>query len=252
MAKADNTLFQLADIPAALGLLSRLPVKTDSTRGAAAAWAFPVVGLLLGALAAAIGWVALAIGLPVNLTAGIIVAVQIVLTGAMHEDGLADSVDGLWGGWDKARRLEIMKDSHIGTYGVIALVISLILRWAALTAIINAGMLFLGIIAVAAVSRTPMVLIMAMMPHARDGGLSASVGSVGMRTAGAAVGIALGAAILLLGWSGIAVVLAVAIVGIAVAVISRHKIGGQTGDILGATQQLSEIVALLTLTTILS
>ena len=251
MSKPDTPLVMIADIPASIGLLSRMPVKTDGKRGAAAAWAFPVVGLILGALAAAIGWVAQTLGLSASLTAGIALTTLVIITGAMHEDGLADTVDGLWGGWDKARRLEIMKDSHIGAYGVIALVLSLILRWAALTALAQAGLLTTALIAVAALSRAPMVVMMAMMLGARDGGLSASVGRVGNKPAMVAVGIASIAAMALLGWSGITAIVAVIIVGYIFALIVQRKIGGQTGDILGASQQIAEIAALITLTTAL-
>lgn len=252
MSKPDKPLMLLADIPAALGLLSRLPVKTDSTRGAAAAWAFPVVGLILGVLAALLGWVTLTLGLSASLTAGVVLALQVMMTGAMHEDGLADSVDGLWGGWNRERRLEIMKDSRIGAYGVIALVLSLILRWTALIALINVGLIFPVLIAVAALSRAPMVVMMAVMPQAREGGLSASVGRAGMDTAMVSAGIAVIAAIALLGWSGIAAGIAVSIAGVAVALIALRKIEGQTGDVLGAAQQVSEITVLLVLATTLT
>ena len=252
MSKPDTPLVMLADIPASIGLLSRMPVKTDGKRGAAAAWAFPVVGLILGALAAIIGWFAQTLGLSASLTAGIILVTLVITTGAMHEDGLADTVDGLWGGWDKARRLEIMKDSHIGVYGVIALVLSLILRWAALTALAQAGLLTTALIAIAALSRAPMVVMMAMMPGARDGGLSASVGQVGTKPAMIAVGIASITTITLLGWSGISAIVAVIIAGSTTALIAQNKIDGQTGDILGASQQISEIAALMVLATALA
>ncbi len=251
MSKPDTALVMLADIPAAIGLLSRLPVNSDGDRGAASAWAFPIVGLIVGVIAAAIGWTSLAIGLSASLTAGITLVSLVVMTGAMHEDGLADTVDGLWGGWDKERRLEIMKDSHIGAYGVIALVLSLLLRWVALTALAQAGLLTITLIAVATLSRAPMVVVMALMPNARDSGLSASVGRVDTKTAMIAVGIAIIATMALLGWSGITTIVAVTITGCIVALIAQRKIGGQTGDILGASQQITEIAALLALTTAL-
>jgi len=252
MSKPDTPLIAMADIPAAIGLLSRLPVHTDGARGAAAAWAFPVVGLILGTMAATLGWLLLAMGLSASLTAVLVIVAQVTMTGAMHEDGLADTVDGLWGGWDKDRRLEIMKDSHIGTYGVIALVLSLILRWVALTALAKIGMLPIALIAIATLSRTPMVVMMAMMPQARESGLSASVGRVGANAALIAVGIATITGIAFLGWSGILAAIAAALAGIAVALIAMRKIGGQTGDILGAAQQISEIMALVVLATALT
>lgn len=252
MTKPDTPLVSFADIPAALGLLSRLPVNVGGKRGAACAWAFPITGLILGTIAAAIGWIAATIGLSNGLTAGLALVSLVVMTGAMHEDGLADSIDGLWGGWDKVRRLEIMRDSHIGAYGVIALVLSLGLRWIALAALAQAGLLTIALIAVATLSRVPMVVVMALLPHARKDGLSASVGRVGMNTAMIAVVIAAFTAIAILGWSGILLIAAVALAGTVIALIAMRKIGGQTGDILGATQQIAEIAGLITLSTVLA
>ncbi len=252
MSISDTPLVSFADIPAALGLLSRLPVNSDGKRGAACAWAFPVTGLILGTIAAAVSWLATGIGLSHGLTAGLALASLVVMTGAMHEDGLADSVDGLWGGWDKSGRLEIMKDSHIGAYGVIALVLSLLLRWIALTALAQAGLLTIALIAVATLSRVPMVVLMVLMPHARKDGLSVSVGRAEMNTAMMALAIAAPIAAAFLGWSAIDVIGAVALAGTAVALIAMRKIGGQTGDILGATQQIAEIAALMALTTAIS
>lgn len=252
MSEPDTPLMQFSDIPAALGLLSRLPVNADGVRGARVAWAFPVVGLIIGGLAAILGWVLLWLGLSASLTAALIIAAQIIMTGAMHEDGLADTVDGLWGGWEKERRLEIMKDSHIGTYGVIALVLSLILRWGALSTLISAGSLFAPLIAVAALSRVPMVIMMATMPTARESGLSASFGAPSMKSANVAAGLALGTGLLCFGWLSFAIVGITALAGIVVAIIAQRKIGGQTGDILGASQQVAEIAVLITLATALS
>ncbi|MEM8578904.1 MAG: adenosylcobinamide-GDP ribazoletransferase, partial [Pseudomonadota bacterium] len=104
-------------------LLSRLPLPrvpdAAFAEGARAVWAYPVVGLLLGAFAAGIGALA---PTPV-IGAGLALAAMAMMTGALHEDGLADTADGLWGGQSRARRLEIMKDSRIGAYGVLALIL---------------------------------------------------------------------------------------------------------------------------------
>jgi len=131
----DDGPIRTGDIPAAIGLLSRLPVPVDTDlatrRGARAAWAYPLAGLVVGALAGLVAQVALWLGLPPSIAALLALAAMIAITGALHEDGLADSADGLWGGWDRARRLEIMKDSRIGTYGVLALGLTLLLRAAA-------------------------------------------------------------------------------------------------------------------------
>lgn len=253
LTNPDHRLFAAIDLPAALGLLTRLPVPVDgaaaTARGAAAVWAYPLAGVVVGLLQALAMGVLLWLGVPAVMTAALVLALAATVTGAMHEDGLADSVDGLWGGWDKVRRLAIMKDSHIGTYGVIALVLTLLLRWSALAMIAGAGGFALALVVVAAVSRAAMVGVMAALPHARDGGLSRAVGRPQPRVAWVAVGIGAGLA-LVTGYPGLVVVSAV--VAVIWALIARAKIGGQTGDILGATQQWAELALLIAVVTTLA
>ncbi|HBQ35848.1 MAG TPA: adenosylcobinamide-GDP ribazoletransferase [Rhodobacteraceae bacterium] len=250
MLKSDPKLIKLTDVPAALGLLSRLPVRGAGTRGAAVAWAFPVVGLIIGLILAAVAGVLAKFGLSPDLNAGLILFVGVMITGAMHEDGLADSADGLWGGWDRIRRLEIMKDSQIGTYGVIALIVSFGLRWAAIAALIRADSLLPALIGVAVLSRLPMVVMMAMMQNARGDGLSASAGRVGKATVWLAIGLGGGVGAVLLGGAFIGVIGGISIATLALGLIAKRKIGGQTGDILGASQQVAEITALVILATL--
>ena len=245
-----DTARQVAfDILAGLGLLTRLPIRIDgeraAARGATAAWAWSLAGVAVGVLAGAVGAAALALGLAPGAAAVLVLATQAVVTGALHEDGLADSADGLWGGWDKARRLAIMKDSHIGTYGVLALVLVLLLRWTALATLCGLGTPWAVLIATGALSRAPMAVLMATLPNARGSGLSQSVGRPDSATAGWAVGLALAIGLLCLGWPAFGLAVLAALVALAVGVIARARIGGQTGDILGATQQLCE-AALLT------
>lgn len=240
-------LFAWQDPAAALGLLSRLPVRVvpeaAQARGARAAWAYPLAGMVVAAIACLVGQGALWAGMPAGIVAGLVIATLVIVTGALHEDGLADSADGLWGGWDKARRLEIMKDSRIGAYGVLALVLSLGLRWVALTAVIDAGSLWAVVVGTAALSRAAMVVLMAALPNARDAGLSRSVGRPTRNTAGIAVAIGL---VVSGGTMPAPAVLVAALLACAgCALIARAKIGGQTGDILGATQQITEIAVLL-------
>ena len=250
MDNRDQKLIELADIPAAVGLLTRLPIPVSQTRavqrGAAAAWAYPLTGVLIGAILAASVAVFSWVGLPVGIVAALVVAVNVILTGAMHEDGLADCADGLWGGWDRARRLEIMKDSHIGVYGVLALGLSLLIRWMGISALIALDIYWVGLIAIAVLSRGSMVVLMAAMPHARDGGLSKSVGRPAPTTALIAVAIAL---LVAGGLDQFALIIATPFAAIACGLIARTKIGGQTGDVLGATQQITEITLLLVLLT---
>jgi adenosylcobinamide-GDP ribazoletransferase len=167
----------------------------------------------------------------------------------MHEDGLADTADGFWGGFTTERRLEIMKDSHIGTYGVIALVLSLLVRWAMFTTLVSNGAILAPMVAAATLSRTPMVGMMALMPNARRGGLSASVGRPGVPVAGLALAFALLIALPLAGAASLPVLLATALPAIGLVLVANRKIGGQTGDVLGAGQQLVEIAVLAVLAT---
>ena len=118
MSDRDTWRPQWADVAVSLALLSRLPVRVDASwaeaRGAHQCWAYSVAGLILGTISAAAAWLGMAAQLPVLAIGFLIVATTAFVTGAMHYDGLADSLDGLWGGWTPAQRLEIMKDSHIG------------------------------------------------------------------------------------------------------------------------------------------
>lgn len=234
-----------ADLVTALGLLSRLPARADPARLAASAWSWPVAGALLGALAALPGLAGAWLGLPPAAAAGLVLAAQVLLTGALHEDGLADTADGLWGGSTPERRLEIMKDSRIGSYGVLALVLVVGLRWSALAALVPAG-LWPALIAAAALSRVPMVALMRRLPAARPGGLSAATGTPPARAERLALTAGVLVALPALGVTAIPAVLVSALAGFALARLALSKIGGQTGDILGASQQLVETAVLLT------
>lgn len=239
MKQSDTN--RITDITGALRLLTRLPLPaSDVIPGPAAAWAWPLAGVVVGALAALVGFLVLPLG--AGIAAGLVLGAQVMMTGAMHEDGLADSADGLWGGWDPARRLEIMKDSNIGTYGVMALILITLIRWNALVVLLGVGQ-FWALVVAATVSRAPMAVLMAGLPNARRAGLSHSVGRVPWASAGVATLIATGFA-LTLGAGGLVTVLGVGGVTFAWSWLAKAKIGGQTGDILGASQQLSEAAAL--------
>jgi len=239
------------DIKSAVGLLTRLPmhVGTDRTtqRGAKAVWAFPLAGLAVALIASACAVLGAFLGLPAAGIAGLILTVQAIVTGAMHEDGLADCADGFWGGWDRARRLEIMKDSQIGTYGVLALGLSLLLRWSALVVLIETGGVVPALIASAMLSRAAMTGPMIALPFARRNGLSRSVGKPPLQAVWIALAIAVGTTLVLTGMDVILLCLLAAMVTMACTALARVKIGGQTGDVLGATQQTVEITLLLAL-----
>lgn len=235
--------FEFHDIAAAFSLLTRLPVPVDharaGARGAGAAWAFPIVGALLGLFAGGLGWAALYVGVSAGMAAIFVIAVQVVMTGAMHEDGLADMADGM-GGFTVEKRLEIMKDSRIGAYGTIALVLALLARHVGISEI-TAGDLPLAMAALGAGSRALMVAIMAWLPNARKSGLSADAGKP---EAWPALIIGLAMSVLAFGWSGFWIFTGMALAVALVALIAKVRFGGQTGDILGASQQSAEIVGL--------
>lgn len=254
MRENDTTVLRVSDLGVGLALLTRLPLpKLPSAafdRQAQAAWTFPLVGLIVGALAACAAGAAMGLGLPVWSAAGLALAVQIIITGAMHEDGLADTADGFWGDFAPERRLEIMKDSHIGTYGVLALILSVGLRWAALSVVLTQSIWVLVALAVA--SRMGLPALMSALPRARPGGLSDTVGApptsavalsgvIGLVCLGFVLGVDMAVVVL-------AMLVAIALCG----AVARAKIGGQTGDVLGATQQITELACLLALAAVWS
>ena len=251
MNKNDTALFSLWDIPLALILLTRLPLPrlpgAVFARQSRAAWAYPVAGLVVGTLACGVALIAIRAQLPQFAVSTLLVAVLIITTGAMHEDGLADTVDGFWGGYSVERRLEIMKDSHIGTYGILALLLSQLLRITAIMALIGAGLLT-GILAACLFSRALMPALMRALPNARRSGLSHSVGTPPLSAALAGIGIAVLLALLLLGGSALVPMLCALLASAIVVRVAKIKIGGQTGDLLGATQQVAEITFLLAMT----
>src|SRR5262249_8153233 len=146
----------LADLQVALGFLTRLPVGAVGSLGNAA-WTFPLVGLIVGVLAALVFAIARGLSLPHEIAAILAVATAIALTGALHEDGLADTADGFGGGVERWQRLAIMRDSRIGSYGVIALVMSVLIRVEALAALPGPGRVAAALIAAHALSRAALV-----------------------------------------------------------------------------------------------
>nr|WP_233557445.1 adenosylcobinamide-GDP ribazoletransferase [Rhodophyticola porphyridii] len=248
----DQRLVHPADLRIAMVLLTRLPLPArgdDPARGAQAAWAWPLAGLVLGGFGALVLWVGGWLGLPPGISAALALAIMILASGALHEDGLADTADGFWGGWTVERRLEIMRDSRIGTYGVLALGLGLLARWSLIGVAAVAGPV--ALITAAVISRAPMVALMAMLRPARKDGLSQSVGRPAARTAALAAAIAGVIAIALAGWAGaMALIMAYAVTA-GLGLLARARIGGQTGDVLGASQQLAEIAALTVIVTAL-
>lgn len=236
-----------SDLLSAFALLSRLPLPNHKGTGAASAWAWPLVGVVLGAAGAAVASGALWLGVTPGVTAALVLALGAMLTGGLHEDGLSDTADGLFGGWTRERRLEIMKDSRVGSYGVLALVLVTLARWSALTALLVQGGYWPALIAAGAMSRAPMALMMALLPNARGEGLSHATGRPSPATALLGLALAAALAVVLTGWGAVPMVFAALGVTLWLAFTALHRIGGQTGDILGATQQLAEVACLAVL-----
>ncbi len=252
--KTDSFPSWFIDILLGATLLSRVPLprlhEDAFARGAAASWAYPIAGAALGAIAGGTAALVLAAGAPSVFAAGVLLAVLMLLTGAMHEDGLGDTADGFWGGFAPARRLEIMRDSRTGTFGILALILITGLRWSAYATLLPLGLL--PVIAAAALSRAGMPCLMAALPHARNDGLSRSVGRVAAPTAGLGLAIGLLIAGLCVGVAAIGALLALLVAVLGVGLLARAKIGGQTGDVLGAAQQLGEVCILAALVILLT
>jgi adenosylcobinamide-GDP ribazoletransferase len=234
-------------ILAALMLLTRLPVRVARPMAPAAfarayGW-FPAVGALVGAVGGLVLWGAGG-AVPPLAAALLAVAAQVLLTGGLHEDGLADVADGFGGGRDRERRLAIMRDSRIGTYGALALVLGVGLRVALLAPLAGTAEAVWTLAAVGALSRAPLGTMARAMPPARTDGLAVSQGRPSglVALAAAALGIAIAAACVP-GWPGAA---AGAAAGAgAVALLALRRIGGVTGDVHGAAQQVAAVGALV-------
>jgi adenosylcobinamide-GDP ribazoletransferase len=208
---------------------------------------FPVVGALVGA---AVGAVAAGLGelVPASVAAAVAVLTGVLITGAFHEDGLADSADAVAGGWTLERRLEILKDPRHGSYGVAALCGSIVLRVVAV-ATLGPAAAFGGLVAAHALGRGAAVATMGLVPVARPDGLGAEFArSVRLGRAAAGAAIALAIAALATGWWVGPLAAAAAAAAVAVALVARRAFGGITGDVLGAIEQVAECLVLVTVT----
>ncbi len=233
----------------ATALLTRLPVGTAAPADgaiAASGWAFPLVGAGVGALCALAFLVAELLGCASAAAALIALSAGLAVTGAFHEDGLADTADGFGGGASRDDKLRIMRDSRQGSFGVVALVLSIALRAAALGTIgepIRAG---LALIAAHAASRGALPPLMRILAPARADGLGATAGrpSLAVAIIAAVFGAVIALAVLGPRTGALALLLTGAALALA-ALLARRQIGGYTGDVLGFFQQIGEIVMLL-------
>jgi adenosylcobinamide-GDP ribazoletransferase len=239
------------ELKIAAAFLTRLPIRAEGISGlsalARATRCFPLVGCGVGLAGGILYALAVGLDLPPLLAAIIAVAATVAMTGALHEDGLADTVDGFGGGGDRDRKLEIMRDSRIGTYGVIALVLALGARVVALASFEDNADAVAALILCHAASRALVVGVMQRAPLARSDGLAASAGRPTQATMLWALGLGGIIALALAHLDGVVAMIAGAIVAWAITWLARRQIGGVTGDVLGAVQQGSEIAMLLAL-----
>ena len=229
----------------AIGFLTRIPVDVPDPRMAAAAPWFPVVGLAIGAAQAAVLLGATRV-LPPWPAAVLAVAAATLITGAFHHDGLADMADAFGGGWDVDQRLAILGDSRLGTYGTSALILAFATELSVLASL-EPTEGAVAVIAAHALSRSVAVGAMLWAPMAGDG-MGAAYAS-DLRPAGAAVAMAFGVMVAVVAfagtWHAVPALLSAIVVAALVVALAVAKIGGVTGDVLGAIQQLSALAILL-------
>lgn len=242
----------LHDLKVATIFLTRLPLRLEGTIAmrdlAGAAAFFPVVGVGVGLVGGLAFWLADGVGLDDLAGAIIAVAAMIVVTGALHEDGLADTADAWGAGADRERALVIMQDSRIGAFGALALLFAVLGRIAAVEALDEVWTVALALVGAAALSRAVLPMIMLLQPSARADGLAAGAGRPGPARALTALGVGLAIALLAAPALSTLPVLLVALAVAAVLAIGLGaRFGGCTGDTLGAVQQVAEVTFLLAL-----
>ena len=230
--------------------LTRLPTPSWITYEpgglARAARYFPLVGLIVGGLSA-LTWMIFAPVLPSPLAAGLALAVLVLTTGALHEDGLADCCDGLGGGASREKALEIMRDSQIGAYGAIGLVLTIGFRWAALSGfeVIEGAA---AIVLAPVLGRGAMVVLLAFGAYARTEGAARDVkDGVTKSELAIALIICVLVTVMLAGLIGLLILLAALVASALWLKWLTHRLGGYTGDGLGAAEQIVQVLTLLCL-----
>jgi adenosylcobinamide-GDP ribazoletransferase len=256
MMTPGGALYRLAaDLKISILFCTRLPlaranlaehVPIDGSDVARASWAIPLAGALVGGIGALVYCAACQIELPPLPAAALALAATLATTGCLHEDGLADTADGFGGGKDREHKLAIMRDSRLGTYGACALAASFMLRWSALATIADPLPVAMALMAAHASARAPLPAFMRLVRPARSDGLSAHAGRPPPESVAAAS--LLGAIALLLGLGpagAIAGLLLLMCASVGMAWLSLKQVGGQTGDVVGALEQVNEILILL-------
>ncbi len=249
---SDTAAARSAGLPAwglfaAVQFLTRLPIRlrVAPDLGRSVPW-FPVVGALIGA---AVGGVAAGLMelVPPLVAAAVAVLFGVLLTGAFHEDGLADTADAM-GGWTPERRREILKDSRHGSYGVAAMCGTIVLRIVCVAAL-GPAVAFASVVAAHTIGRGAAVGVMGAAPQVPEEGLGADYTralSPGRAAAGVVAALLIG--VLSVGWWVLPFAAAALAAAVAVSVVARRAFGGVSGDILGAVEQVAECAVLVVAT----
>lgn len=247
----------LADLLVSLRFFSRLPVPETARERALGAGGFasasalaPVAGMILAIPQVAVLALSSALALPPVVCSLLALTASVLLTGALHEDALADCADGFGGGRDRERKLAIMRDSRIGAFGTVAIVLSLLLRASALAAAVAAGFGGTAIFVAAILSRAACLAPLAILRPARSDGAGAASAVTADRFSAAtilafALSIAIASAEHVDVMRSAGAVLLAALAAVATTALAWRQIGGQTGDVAGAAQQVAEIMVLI-------
>ncbi|MBK5275343.1 MAG: adenosylcobinamide-GDP ribazoletransferase [Desulfuromonadales bacterium] len=234
----------------ALQFLTIIPLPCDTRcqkedLGRATA-CFPLVGLTVGGLLVGLNWL-IEPWLNRSLTAALLITALAVVSGALHLDGLADVCDGLAARGSRERFLAIMKDSHVGAAGAVAVVLGILLKWQALAAV-PAGITWQALLLFPILGRSAQVLALGGAKHARQDGLGAAIiQGMAARHLLVALGITLAACLLALPVKGMIALVAVFAVTLVIKGYFQNRLGGLTGDIIGCINEIAEIVALIVL-----
>ncbi len=238
----------LTDLALAWGLLTSLPLPFsppggNASLGRSAAF-YPLVGLILGGILAGAGWF-LYLFLPPVVAAAILLVLWVGLTGMLHLDGFMDSCDGLLPPRERERRLEIMKDSRVGAFGVVAVILLLLVKYNAL-AFLPVDNRLGTLITVPVLARWAMTWVMARYPLARSDGMGVLfTAGLGWPQVGLASAVALLVAVMLLTWLGLLLLGITWLTATLVARLALARIGGLTGDVYGAICEVVEAVLLV-------
>ena len=236
-----------------LGTLTRIPVFSVEYSGhsslASASWAFPLIGVIVGLIGAVVLWLCDMFGLGAQLSALLAIALMTILTGALHEVGLANTANGLGATGDAEKRLSVMLDPRAGVFGIVALIMVFSGRWLALGDLIAISFSdgVAALIAATAISRGVLPFVMRGAPDATGDEQGFAQGQPEARPAWIALGISGAISLVAFGFGGTIIVLLIAgLVTFVVAKMARRLFDGRNGDLLGAVQQLVEVVVLVT------